>query len=74
MILHFAPLGSSCWYSKPVKDGALVERGFQALCTEVSFLAFLLQFCSRSLSTLATEEFLISFLKQISSEDLVSKS
>jgi hypothetical protein len=40
MVLNFALLGWSCWYSTPVKDGVLRERGFQALCAKVFFWCF----------------------------------
>jgi hypothetical protein len=55
MNLNFAPLDSSRWYSTPVKDGVLTERGLQALCAEVCFLAFILQLYSHSLSTMAAK-------------------
>jgi hypothetical protein len=58
MIFNFAPLGLSCWYSTPVKDGVLRKRGFQAFCAKVCFLVFLLGFYSHSLSTLAAKDLL----------------
>jgi hypothetical protein len=70
MILNFAPLGWSCWYSIPVKDGVLRERGFQDLYAKVCFVTFLLLFYCHSLSTLASLRFVISLMKQIFSEDL----
>jgi hypothetical protein len=51
MILNFALLGWSYWYSTPVKDGVLGERSFPALCAKVYFMAFLLKFYGHSLST-----------------------
>jgi hypothetical protein len=53
MILSFAPLGWSSWYSTSVKDGVLTQRGFQALCAEVCFLVFLLRFYTHGVTTLA---------------------
>jgi hypothetical protein len=52
MTLNTAPFGWSCWYSNSVKDGVLSERGSQALCAKICSRAFLLEFCSHSLSTL----------------------
>lgn len=44
MILNFAPLGWSCWYSTPMKDGVLKEEVFQAFRARVCLLVSLLRF------------------------------
>jgi hypothetical protein len=70
MILHFTPLGWSCWYSIPVKDGVLLKRGLQALCANVCFLAVL----QSQFTNIGSLRFVISLLKQVTSEDFGSKS
>jgi hypothetical protein len=52
MMLNFKPLGWSRHVGTTVKDGVLLQRGFQPFCAKVCFLAFILRFHSRSLSTL----------------------
>jgi hypothetical protein len=64
MILNFAPLGLSCWYSDSVEDGVLTGRGFQAVGAKVCFMAFLFRFTVSSLSTLAAYDFLLIYRKK----------
>jgi hypothetical protein len=74
MILNCAPLSWSCWYSSPVKDGVLRKCGFQALCAKVCVSGVSLTVLRPQFINTGSLKFVFSLLKQVSSEDLGSKS
>jgi hypothetical protein len=74
MVLNFAPLSWSCWYSTPVKDGVLWERGVSSFVCESMFSSVSLTILQSQFINIISPRFVISLLKQISSEEFGSKS